>query len=86
MEFIAFFLINVIKIVKYAILIRILMSWVSPGRAGRFNQVLYEITEPILRVFRNILPKTGMIDLSPLIAFFVLDFVQIGVIKLFAGL
>jgi len=59
------------------------MSWISPGRTGRFAQVIYEITEPILRVCRNIIPRTGMIDLSPLIAFFGIELVQYGIMKLF---
>ena len=88
MEFLAFFLINVIRIIKYAILVRVLMSWVrGPGASGgRITQMVYEITEPVLKVFRNLLPRTGMIDLSPLIAFFALDLAQIGVISIFAGL
>ncbi len=86
MKFIAFFIIITIKILKYAILIRILMSWIKPGVSGRFTQILYEITEPILKIFRNLLPRMGMIDLSPLIAFFVLDFAQIGIINLFANI
>jgi YggT family protein len=85
MEFILFFLVNLIRIVKYAILVRVLMSWMG-GERGRIGQMIYEITEPVLRIFRNILPRMGMIDLSPLIAFFVLDFLQIGVISLFASL
>lgn len=87
MEFIATFLITVVKILKYAILIRILLSWIKPqGGGGRFHRVLYEITEPILRVFRNLMPRTGMIDLSPILAFFALDFAQIGLLSLFASL
>jgi len=85
MEFILFFLINVIRILKYAILVRILLSWIQPRGAGRFTQMLYEITEPILRIFRKILPRTGMLDFSPLLAFFALDFAQIGIINLFSG-
>jgi YggT family protein len=85
MDFILFFLVNLIRIVKYAILVRILMSWVG-GTKGRIGQIIYEITEPILKIFRNLLPKMGMIDLSPLIAFFVLDFAQIGIVSLFASL
>jgi len=85
MDFILFFLVNLIRIVKYAILVRILMSWMG-GTKGRIGQIIYEITEPILKIFRNLLPKMGMIDLSPLIAFFVLDFAQIGVVSLFASL
>jgi len=85
MDFILFFLVNLIRIVKYAILVRILMSWMG-GTKGRIGQIIYEITEPILKIFRNLLPKMGMIDLSPLIAFFVLDFAQIGIVSLFASL
>ena len=62
------------------------MSWVKSGKSSKFSQILYEITEPVLRVFRNILPKTGMIDLSPILAFFALDFVQIGIAQIFASL
>ncbi len=85
MDFILFFLINLIRIVKYAILVRVLMSWMG-GTRGRIGQIIHEITEPVLKIFRNLLPKTGMIDLSPLIAFFALDFAQIGIVSLFASL
>jgi len=44
--------------------------------------MLYQATEPVLRIFRGILPRMGMIDLSPLIAFFALDFAQIGLMSL----
>lgn len=86
MEFIAVMLVNIIKILKYAILVRILMSWLQPqARGGRFYALLYQATEPILKPVRNLLPRTGMMDFSPIIAFFLLDFVQIGVYSLFAS-
>lgn len=86
MEFIAVMLVNIIKILKYALLVRILMSWLQPqARGGRFYALLHQVTEPILRPVRNLLPRTGMIDFSPIIAFFLLDFVQIGVYSLFAS-
>jgi len=83
MEFLSFFLITVIRILKYAILVRILLSWVTPFGGGRVHQFLYNITEPILRLFRNLIPRMGMIDFSPIVAFFVLDLVQIGIARLF---
>jgi YggT family protein len=87
MEFIAILLINVVRILKYAILVRILMSWFRQGGPpGRFSQILHEVTEPILKIFRNLLPRTGMIDFSPIIAFFALDFAQIGIISLFSSI
>lgn len=82
MEFIIFFLLNVIRVLKYAILIRVLLSWVQSGYPGKFTIFIYEITEPVLRIFRRILPRMGMIDLSPIVAFFALDFAQLGIINL----
>jgi len=82
MEFIAFFLVNVIRILKYAILVRILLSWFQTGYPGRFTQIIYEITEPVLRIFRSLLPRTGMIDFSPILAFLALDFAQLGIVSL----
>ncbi|MBU0727929.1 YggT family protein [Patescibacteria group bacterium] len=86
MDFVLFFLINVINIVKYAVLVRVLMSWMNTNPHGRIARVINEITEPILRVIRKFLPRTGMIDFSPLIAFFALDFLQLGIVSLFTNI
>ena len=86
MEMVAFFLITVVKILKYAILVRILLSWVQPMGHGKFYQILNDLTEPILKVFRNLLPRTGMVDFSPILAFFALDLVQMGIVKIFSSL
>jgi YggT family protein len=77
MEFIVFFIINVIRILKYAILVRVLLSWFQNGYPGRFSDIIFSVTEPILKIFRSIIPRIGMIDISPLLAFFVLDFAQL---------
>lgn len=77
MEFILFFLINVIRILKYAILVRVLLSWIQTGSRGAIYRFIHESTEPLLGALRKILPSTGMIDLSPLLAFFILDFLEI---------
>ncbi|MBI5411887.1 YggT family protein [Candidatus Peregrinibacteria bacterium] len=80
MQFFLIFILNVIKILKYAILVRVLMSWIrSSASPGRFTRFIYEATDPFLRVIRSLLPNTGMIDFSPLIAFFLLDLAEIGI-------
>lgn len=40
------------------------------------NDFLFRITEPLLAPIRRILPKTGMIDLSPLILILLLGFLE----------
>ncbi|MFC2012260.1 YggT family protein [Chloroflexota bacterium] len=50
------------------ILIRIVVSWVSPGQTNTLTNILYQVTEPILGPIRRILPRTGIFDLSPMVA------------------
>lgn len=57
------------------ILIRVLMSWTRMDPTNPIAAVITEITEPILAPIRSILPRMGMIDLSPMIAMFLLIFV-----------
>ena len=85
MEQILFFLVTIINILKYAILVRVLLSWVNIDQSAQWYQILYNITEPLLKFVRNIMPKTGMIDLSPILVFFALEIIQSGVVKLFAN-
>ena len=37
---------------------------------------LYQITEPVLRPVRNMLPSFGTLDISPLIVFLIIYFIQ----------
>lgn len=60
----------------FAILGRVLISWVDPMGNMRVTQVLREITEPILAPIRSVLPNFGMLDLSPLVAMLLLNLIQ----------
>jgi YggT family protein len=39
---------------------------------NRIQRFLYDVTEPYLRIFRRILPATGPLDFSPMLAVIVL--------------
>ncbi len=56
------------NVLLFAILGRVLISWIDPMGNMRVTQILREITEPILAPIRSVLPNLGMIDLSPLVA------------------
>lgn len=60
----------------FAILGRVLISWIDPMGNMRITQILREITEPILGPIRRVLPTMGMFDFSPIVALFLLQFVQ----------
>jgi len=57
---------------QIAIFLRFIFSWVDPtGRTG-IGAFLNGVTEPILAPIRRVLPRTGMLDLSPFIVILVL--------------
>ena len=43
---------------------------------GMMGEFLYRITEPALRPIRNFLPNLGGIDISPVILFLIIIFIQ----------
>jgi len=65
-------------ILYWLILIRALISWVSPDPYNPIVQFLYKTTEPILYPIRKILPLSLRfgIDISPIIAFLAIMFLK----------
>lgn len=54
------------------ILARVILSWVDPAGRGTFSSFIVSTTEPILAPIRRLLPRTGVLDLSPFIVILVL--------------
>lgn len=64
----------VLQLFELALLARVLLSWFPDiDRGHPIIQFLYQITEPFLRPVREVLPQTGMIDLSPLVVFLIIQ-------------
>lgn len=61
------------------LIIYILLSWLPHARSSPIGELLERICEPYLSVFRSFIPPIGMIDISPIVALFILHFVEIGV-------
>ena len=77
-------IIIIFKTFEVLIILRILLSWVRFGRGSDFNDFVHDFTEPILKPFRitlNLNPGMGL-DLSPIIALFVLYNVELLVLNL----
>ncbi len=74
----------ILQIVWWIFLITIIMSWlISFNVINTRNQfvnsvwrVLNQVTEPILKPIRRIIPPVGGLDLSPLIVFIIIFFLQ----------
>lgn len=66
----------VIWLFTLAIIARALLSWFNMDPRSPLIQALNQITEPILEPIRRIMPRLGMIDLSPLVAIVLLQFIS----------
>jgi YggT family protein len=61
-------LLRVLLISAWLILLgRVLLSWVDPRYERPVSRFVYDLTEPVLAPIRRLLPRTGSLDLSPLI-------------------
>ena len=65
-----------VNILLIAIVARALMSWFPmPSQDSPFfviRQMINQITDPIIEPIRRIMPSTGMLDLSPMVAMILL--------------
>jgi YggT family protein len=74
----------ILGLVWWVFLIMIIMSWlISFNVINTRNQfvanvwrILNQVTEPILRPIRRIIPPMGGLDLSPIIVFIIIFFLQ----------
>jgi YggT family protein len=55
---------------------RILCSWLPELQEYRIVQFIAFYTDPYLNFFRRFIPPLGMIDFSPIIAFFCLGIIE----------
>ena len=57
----------------FAIMVQVIISWISPGQYNPAIALIHRITEPVMQPARKILPPFSGFDLSPLLVFIVLN-------------
>jgi len=65
-----------LQLVFWVLVIRALLSWFSQGR-NPMELVLMQLTEPLLRPIRRVIPVMGGLDLSVLVLLLAVQFIQI---------
>lgn len=73
---------GLLSIYTLMIVIRIILSWVSPN-GNRLTRFLGRFTDPLLIPFRRIIPPLGMFDLSPIVVLLLLNFVRAAIAGVF---
>ena len=78
-------LLTLLNLYTWVIIIRALISWVSPDPRNPIVHFLVAVTEPVLRPLRTLLPpeKVGGIDISPLLAILAIQVVRSLLVRLY---
>ena len=69
-----------LKVFFFALIISVILSWVAPGSNSPGAELVNQITEPALAPFRRMLPSMGGLDISPILAFMLIQLIQSFVI------
>ncbi|KIX90991.1 cell division protein [Staphylococcus microti] len=77
------FILFVVRIYTIGMIIYIFMSWIPGARESFVGRFMAKIYEPFLEPFRRFIPPLGMIDLSPIVAFIVLNLFSQGIVAIF---
>lgn len=71
------FLSFIIDVYVFILFARAISSWITVDRSHPVILFLYNVTEPVLRPIRRVIPPLGMIDLSILVLFFGLHILKV---------
>jgi len=75
-SYIAVFINIFAEILTFAILARVILSFLATGSHSKVTQLIKDVTDPILRPLKEIIPPIGMMDITPIIAFFLIGFAR----------
>lgn len=67
----------VATVVLWMIIIRAILSFVAPDPYNPVVQMLYRLSDPILKPFQRLIPPIGGLDISPVVAVLALQLVRV---------
>ena len=70
------------------LIVRIFLTWIpNIDWDSQPFAFLRSLTDPFLNIFRGIIPPiAGALDISPILAFFVLQFLQMAINRILSGI
>lgn len=68
-----------LQVYFYALILLVIMSWVAPKGDNPAAVLVWQLTEPVMAPLRRVIPPIGMFDLSPIVAFILINLLQHGV-------
>ena len=80
------FLNILLSVLSFALIGRFILNLLDPPGRWLLTRIIMEITEPILRPIRRLLPSTGFIDFSPTVALVIIWLLQFFLQQSLGGL
>ncbi|HWY61902.1 MAG TPA: YggT family protein [Rhizomicrobium sp.] len=77
-------LIEILEIYKWVVILAVIVSWLTAFNVINVHnnfvrsalRILYALTEPVFRPVRKVIPAVGGLDLSPIVVFVIIWFLQ----------
>jgi len=73
------------QVVMIALIVRVVASWIGIGEYRRWMRPVYHLTEWLLGPLRRVIPPLGLVDLTPLVAYFILLLAHGFVLRMLGG-
>ncbi len=67
----------IVKIYFWSVIAVVIVSWIAPSSNHPAIQLVAQITEPVMRPVRNVMPSMGGLDLSPIVVFLILNVISV---------
>jgi YggT family protein len=69
-------------VLQLALIVRVLLSWIPMRPGAWYSRWSYALTEPILKPLRRVIPTIAMMDITPIVAWFLLALLQGFILRL----
>jgi len=80
-------LVNIVfEVLTWLIIIRCILSFVRHDPYQPLIRFIYEVTEPIMAPFRRLIPASGGMDFSPIVAILAVTLIQRLVVQLLSAI
>ena len=81
---IAFLILQILQIYEWIVIIAVIVSWLTAFNVvNQYNnfvrtllRILINLTEPVFRQIRRVIPAVGGLDLSPLVVILVIETIK----------
>ena len=66
----------IFALLQLAIIVRVVISWVRVRPSSWIARWSFKLTEPMLRPLRQVIPTFGAVDITPIVAWFLLSLLE----------